>query len=236
MYMAQVETFAVSHNEERILPYFFRHYLQYGSVTIFDNYSTDRSIEICKEYGAHIFQFDSGGEFREDISTHLRNTCWKESKADWVFVVDVDEFVYHPDLIEILNMIDGTVLLPRMFNMYSDQFPTTEGQIYDEVKYGIEFNSKMSVFRPSEIKEMNYAPGMHFAHPEGNFKLNFTSPVIELHFKNLGQAYVNEKNAYLHSRQSEIARQNGWNWHYATTPEKAAFDFLVAKTKLIKVV
>lgn len=234
--MAQIETFAVSHNEERILPYFFRHYLQFGSVTIFDNYSTDRSIEICKEYGAHIFQFDSGGEFREDILTHIRNVCWKESKADWVIIVDVDEFVYHPNLAKRLESIKETVILPRMFNMYSDVFPTTEGQIYEEVNQGVEFNAKMAIFRPSEITDINYEPGMHFANPEGNFKLNFTSDIIEMHFKNLGQDYVNEKNTYLHSRQSEIARQNGWNWHYATTSDKVAFDFLVAKTKLIKVV
>ena len=234
--MAQIETFAVSHNEERILPYFFRHYLQYGSVTIFDNYSTDGSVEICKQYGAHIFQFDSGGEFREDILTHIRNICWKESKADWVFIVDVDEFVYHPFLMEILSTINGTVILPRMFNMYSDAFPITEGQIYEEVNHGVEFNSKMAIFRPSEIEEINYAPGMHFANPEGNFKLNFKSPIIEMHFKNLGQDYVNDKNAYLHSRHSEVNRQNRWNWHYQTTPEQVAHDFLMAKTKLIKVV
>jgi glycosyltransferase involved in cell wall biosynthesis len=232
----KIETFAVCHNEERILPYFLRHYLQYGSVTIFDNYSTDNSMEILKNFNVNIFQFDSGGEFREDILTHIRNVCWKESKADWCFVVDVDEFIYHPNLIKILETIEGTVILPRMFNMYSDVFPTTEGQIYDEVQHGVEFNSKMSIFRPAEISEMNYEPGMHFANPKGNYNLNFISSIIELHFKNLSQEYVNEKNAYLHARQSEIARINGWNWHYAATTEQVAKDFLIAKTKLIKVV
>ena len=230
-----VETFAVCHNEQVILPYFFRHYSQYGSVTIFDNNSTDNSIEIAKRNNAHIFQFSTDNEFREDILTNIRNICWKESKADWVMVVDIDEFVYHKNLIQILETIEGTVILPRMFNMYSDIFPTTEGQIYDEVKFGVEFNSKMSLFRPKEIKDINFEPGMHFANPEGNFNLNFTSPIIEMHFKNLGQEYVNNRNAYLNTRQSEVNRQNGWSWHLANTPEQTAQDFLIAKTKLIKV-
>lgn len=232
----KIETFAVCHNEQAILPYFFRHYSQYGSVTIFDNNSTDNSIEIAKRNNAHIFQFSTDNEFREDILTNIRNICWKESKADWVMVVDIDEFIYHKNLIQILETIEGTVILPRMFNMYSDIFPTTEGQIYDEVKFGVEFNSKMSLFRPKEIKDINFEPGMHFANPEGNFNLNFTSPIIEMHFKNLGQEYVNNRNAYLNTRQSEVNRQNGWSWHLANTPEQTAQDFLIAKTKLIKVI
>jgi hypothetical protein len=234
--MIKIETFAVCFNEQALLPYFFRHYSQYGSITIFDNYSTDSSVKIAKKNNAHIFQFGTDGEFREDILTNIRNICWKESKADWVMVVDIDEFIYHPDLINLLNHIDGTVILPRMFNMYSDEFPTTEVQIYDEVKYGIEFNSKMSLFRPKEVMEMNYEPGMHFAHPEGNFNLNFTSPIIEMHFKNLGQEYVNNRNSYLNTRQSEVNKQNGWSWHLSNTPEQTAEDFAIAKTKLIKVI
>jgi len=232
----KIETFAVCHNEEKILPYFIRHYSQFGSITIFDNYSTDNSVTIAKKSNVHIFQFSTDNEFREDILTNIRNICWKESKADWVMVVDIDEFIYHKNLIQILETIEGTVILPRMFNMYSDTFPTTEGQIYDEVKYGVEFNSKMSLFRPKELKEINYEPGMHFANPEGNFNLNFTSPIIEMHFKNLGQEYVNNHNAYINTRQSEVNRQNGWNWHLANTPEQTAQDFLIAKTKLIKVI
>jgi glycosyltransferase involved in cell wall biosynthesis len=232
----KVETFAVCHNEERMMPYFLKHYLQYGSVTIFDNFSTDNSIKIASENGANVFQFDSGGLFREDILTHIRNICWKESKADWVIVTDIDELVYHNDLVSILENIDGTVILPRMFNMYSDVFPSTEGQIYDEVQCGTEIRSKMCLFKPSEIKEMNFEPGNHFAHPEGNFKLNFTSPIINLHFKNLSEEYVIARNAYLHSRNSEENRSNNWNWHLSVTAEDVRKDFEHYRTRLIKVV
>jgi hypothetical protein len=231
-----IETFAVCFNEQALMPYFLKHYFQYGSVTIFDNYSTDNSVKIAEESGATIFQFDSGGEFREDILTHIRNICWKESKADWVIVTDIDELVYHKDLVKTLENIKESVILPRMFNMYSEVFPTTSGQIYDEVQYGVEFNSKMCLFKPSEIKEMNYDPGCHFAHPEGNFKLNFTSDIINLHFKNMSIDYVVARNAYLYSRNSQQNRDNGWNWHMAVTPEQTAKDFAIAKTKLIKVV
>jgi len=231
----KLETFAVCHNEERMLPYFLRHYTQYGSVTVFDNNSTDNSVAIARQYGAIVISFDTDNKFREDILTDIRNACWKDSRADWVIVTDVDELVYHPYLQSALSLSKATVLLPRMFNMYSDTFPVTEGQIYDEVQWGVEFNSKMSIFRPSEISAMNYDPGCHFAHPEGNFILDFTPQIINLHFKNMGQEYVNARNAYLHSRNSEENVKNGWNWHMAMTPEETAKQFEIAKTRLIKV-
>ena len=230
-----LETFAVCYNEERMMPYFMRHYSQYGSVTVFDNYSTDDSVKIAEEMGAIVFQFDSGGEFREDILTRLRNTCWKESTADWIIVTDIDELVYHKDLLKALQNIKGTVILPRMFNMYHDTFPTVKDQIYDEVKYGVEFNSKMSLFKRSEIEEMNYEPGCHFAHPTGNFELNFTSRIISMHFKNMGQEYVNSRNKELASRQSAVNRENNWNWHLFNNEEWVKKDFEIAQTKLIKV-
>jgi len=232
----KIETFTVCYNEEKMLPYFLRHYLQYGSVTIFDNYSTDNSIAIAKKYGAIVLPLETGGKFREDILTHIRNECWKESKADWVIVTDTDEFVYHSDLSLALSETLGTVILPRMFNMYYDRFPKTEGQIYEEVQWGVEFNSKMSLFRPDQIREMNYDPGCHFAHPIGNFILDFRSPIINLHFKNMGQEYVNQRNAELCSRNSEENVRNGWNWHIIMKSEDIANQFELAKTRLIKVI
>ena len=231
-----LETFAVCHNEEVILPYFLKHYSQYGSVTIFDNQSTDRSLEIIEISDAILFSYDSGGEFREDILTSIRNSCWKDSKADWVIVTDVDEFVYHGNLPLALKASKGTVILPRMFNMYSDQLPTTKGQIYDEIRWGVEFNSKMCLFRPGEIKEMNYDPGCHFAHPEGNFILDFKSPIINLHYKNLSLEYVINRNAYLNTRNSAVNKENGWNWHITETAEQTSKQFEIAKTRLIKVI
>lgn len=232
----KIETFALCYNEERMMHYFLRHYLQYGSVTIFDNHSTDNSVKIAEANGVNIFQYDSGGEFREDILTHIRNICWKESTADWVIVTDIDEFVYHNDLIKILSESPATVLLPRMFNMFSETFPQCDGQIYDEVKYGVEFQSKMCIFRPSEIREMNYEPGCHFARPEGNFILDFTTPIINLHFKNIGLDYVIERNQMLSNRLSAINRENHWGWHYTLSREEVIIFFTQQMQRLIKVI
>jgi hypothetical protein len=230
-----IETFAICYNEARMLPYFMRHYLQYGSVTIFDNQSTDDSVAIAKSLGATVFPFESDGEFRDDIMVHIKNICWKESRADWAIVGDIDEFTYHRNLVWALKHSEGTVIMPRMFQMYSDTFPTTEGQIYDEVKMGVEMRSKMCIFRPDQIMEMNYEVGCHHAYPEGNFIPNVRTEIVNLHFKNLGIDYVVSRNAELNARQSEVNKKHGWSFHIGASAEDTEQDFKEVQNKLIRI-
>lgn len=230
-----IEVFAVCYNEERLIPYFLRHYSQFAKVCIYDNESSDKSVSIAQAGGARVVSFNTGGEFREDVMVNIRNTCWKDSKADWVMMVDIDEFIYHSDMITALKNIKGTVIMPRMFNMYANSFPTTQGQIYDEVNMGIDMHGKMNTFRPSEIKEMNYDAGCHNAHPEGNFILNLKSDLLTLHFKYLSPEYLIWRNYTLNARQSDVNRANGWNWHFAESAESVLNNFRDTKPRLIKV-
>jgi len=232
----KIETFTFCYNEEKMLPYFLRHYSQYGSVTVFDNQSTDNSVNIAKQFGANIIEFNSDDKYREDILINLKNNCWKESSADWVIVADVDEIVYHKRLELALERSKGTVILPHMFEMFYNVFPTTSGQIYDEVKMGIELRSKMFLFRPDKIKNINYEPGCHFAKPEGEYILDVKSGIIAMHFKYLSLNYVIDRYEELYCRQSEENIANNWGWHMGRTPENFDDDFKDANTRLIKVI
>jgi len=45
-----IDVFTTCYNEEIILPYFIRHYKQFArNITIYDNMSTDNSINIIEE-------------------------------------------------------------------------------------------------------------------------------------------------------------------------------------------
>ena len=233
----KIDVFVVCYNEALLLPYFMRHYRQFAeNIFVYDNDSTDKSAEIAQKEGAKVCRLDTGGEFREDLQVELKNNCWKGSKADWVVVGDMDEFVYHEKLPVALKAIEGTVIMPRLFNMYADEFPTTEGQIYDEVNMGVDFQGKMNLFRPTEIKEMNYEAGCHNAHPEGNFVLNIKSDILTLHFRYLSISYVIWKNYNTNLRQSEVNRKNGWNWHFAESAESIVSNFRDMRPRLIKIV
>jgi len=232
----KIEVYAVCHNEEVLLPYFIRHYSQFAEITIFDNQSTDKSLDIIESNNIKLHSFDTQDLFREDILIDIRNNCWKDSGADWVIVTDVDEFVYHKNIIGLLQQTSATVVFPRMFNMFSFVMPTTQGQIYEEINMGVEFMGKMCLFSPKHITSMNFEAGNHIAHPEGNYILDVQSGIINMHFKNLCPEYVINRNAYLFSRQSEENKSNGWNWHTAETAEDTYTAFKNVKSLLIKVI
>jgi glycosyltransferase involved in cell wall biosynthesis len=231
-----IEIFAICYNEERILPYFLRHYQQFGPVTIFDNYSTDNSVSIALEAGATVIQYDSNGFLNDKIYIQIKNTCWKKSKADWVIVVDCDEFVYHPDLLKILQNSDFTAFTPRWYEMFSEDFPVTSGQIYDEVKQGYEAWPKLNLFRPTELTDINYEIGCHLAHPKGNVNLNYVeSGILTLHMRHLGKQYIINRNEMYAKRLSRENIKNGWGWHLTQPADilSEGFDKEFALTKKV---
>lgn len=222
----KIEVFAICYNEEKILPYFLRHYCQFADVYIYDNYSTDHSVEIAQKAGAKVHQYDSNDELNDAIYIQIKNNCWKGSKADWVIIVDTDEFVYSPIMLAILKNTDYTAFEPRWYEMFSQEFPVTDEQIYDVVEMGYEAWPKLNLFRPSEIKELNYEIGCHLVHPEGNVKLNYVeSDIKTLHMRHLGKQYIIDRNSMYASRLSEINKKNKWGWHLAQTAEEISKGF-----------
>ncbi|MGD0341564.1 MAG: glycosyltransferase family 2 protein [Bacteroidales bacterium] len=229
----KVDIFSLCHQEVKLLPYYMRHYSQYGQVYLYEGHSTDGTAELAKSLGAIIVPFDTGNEVRDDLFQNMKNNCWKNSDADWAIVCDMDEFIYHPDFLKYLETVQGTIIMPRTYEMMSDTFPTTTGQIYDEVKYGFEGSRKMFLFKPHELRGINYGAGAHAALPEGNVIINRDSEIICMHMRHLSIDYVVERNAYLSKRLSAINRQNRWGWH-TELPRKAIEDFYAQYRSTLK--
>lgn len=232
----KIEVYANVNNEERMIPYFMRHYTQFAHVILLENNSTDRTVEIAKSMGAEVWVYDMPDELNDQIFIDIKNQCWKKSDADWIMIVDADEFIYHPNIVKILETTNSTVFLPHMFNMFSEYFPTTTGQIYEEVTGGVDGGSKMNIFKRSEITDINYTVGCHSANPQGNVKLNVNSEIITLHMRNLSFEYVIERNARMSRRMSALNRQMKWGWHVDISPEEIKKHMVEEMCRLIKVV
>ena len=236
----KIDVYCLAHQEAKIMPYFMRHYSQFANVILMEGHSTDKTVEIAESYGARIMKIDSNNQIDDDKWTNLKNNCWKESAADWVIVCDADEFVYHPNLLQILETTESTVFMPRLFNMFSREFPTTNGQIYEEIGYGREGGAKMNLFKPSQVSEINYAIGCHDAKPldkSGNpIHPNISTPLMTLHMRHLSVEYVIAKNAYLFPRLSEINKKYSWGYHLAAQADEITRYFNNEMTALIKVV
>jgi len=136
----------------------------------------------------------------------------------------------------VLNKSVATVLAPPLFNMISEKFPTTEGQITEEVKMGISGGTKRNMFRPNEITEINYEPGCHGAAPKGTVIIDERTEIKTLHYRNLSKQYLIDRNAMSQKRLSEVNKKNGWGVHYATPVEELESFFdsqLLIATQII---
>jgi glycosyltransferase involved in cell wall biosynthesis len=201
-----------------MIPYLMRHYGEFAHVIFLESNSTDNTVCLAESLGAEVRQFLMPDELSDQTHVDVKNECWKGSEADWCMVVDADEFVYHPDLINILINTEATIIQPSFHNMFSEKFPKTKGQIYDEVQYGTAnggiWESKPIIFKPKEIQSMNWHPGSHYASPVGNVKFSYDSGIKILHMRFLSRKYVLDhyyKQAY---RMSEDNLKNKWALQY----------------------
>lgn len=226
--LMKIDVFAICYNEEIILPYFLRHYKQFArNITIYDNMSTDSSVDIMNVAGVKVVSYDSNNEFDESTYLKIKNNCWKDSDADWVIICDMDEFIYHPNLKTILENTTATHIITEGYEMLSEVLPIGDKQIYDEIKFGffkVDY-SKPCLFKPSGITESNFNPGCHTAKPEGNVISADDTRIKLLHYKYLNRNILISKYAHYAKRQSEEMKRKGWGNYQFWTPEILNFQF-----------
>lgn len=89
---------AFNWNESKLLPAFLKHYEQADKIYIYDNESTDNSVDIILAAGRDVISFSSDGKFDDTIHQNMRNEMWKKSigKTDYVIIQDLDEFLHFP--------------------------------------------------------------------------------------------------------------------------------------------
>lgn len=234
----KIDVFATCYNEQIILPYFLKHYKKFArNITIFDNMSTDNSVNIMNEYGVNVVPFNTNGKFEESVLMNIRNNCWKNSDADWVIVCDTDELIYHENLIDILSNTNATHIVTEGYEMMTENLPTTDGQIYEEIKTGY-FKpdySKPCLFKPSEITDSNFAPGSHTARPNGNIISINDSGIKLLHYKYLNRDVLINKYRHYAERQSDEMKRMGWGNYQEWTADvlNKQFDDWLAISKNI---
>jgi hypothetical protein len=167
-----VEIFTVIKNAEYILPFYLEHYTRNFpgcKINIFDNGSTDSSIQLCKEVGCNIIPFlEFVPLVKEHYLTDLKNNIWKGSKADWVIICDVDE-ILQINGEDLLDLTEVDIVQFRGFNMVD-----INDQKYPELfTHGLSAGMycKACLFRPS-IEEINYTPGAHGFEPDPKYKVS----------------------------------------------------------------
>jgi len=173
----QVHLYALCWNDADMLPFFFRHYDPLVSqYFIFDDHSSDGSLDLMRAHpNVEVEPFvrsDPDSFTLSELS--ISNECWKRSRgsADWVLVIDIDEHLFHPDLSKLLMRYKalGITIVPALgYQMISDEFPRSDALLCEAHTCGAPWDiySKLTLFDPSAITEIDYGEGRHHASPDG---------------------------------------------------------------------
>jgi hypothetical protein len=210
-----------------MLPYFFRHYDDIvDRYFVFDNGSTDGSLSLLEHHGrVEIEHFDVPGDSFVEEERRLANTIWRNSKADWVIVTEIDEHLYHPGLRDYLGRCayQGVTAIRAIgYEMLSDRFPTKAAPLFELVTTGARSipHDRLCIFNPKEIEESNFGLGRHTAEPTGRVVWPDTREVLLLHYKGLGMEYLIARSAELRQGLRSRDLAEGWGVHYTWSPEQ----------------
>lgn len=215
-------------NEEKILPYTLDYYSNFcEKIFIYDNMSDDNSDEIYKNYPkVEVIKWNSDNEINELNYIKIKTESYKErsrgGEVDWVIVCDCDEFLYHPNLINVLKDYKNKgVTVPKVcgHDMVSEIFPEYDGKLLtDKVKIGSNRYQPMCkniIFNPN--LDVNYGIGAH-SFSCNNAIFSNTEELKLLHYKFLGKDYVKKLYIDRAKRLSKFNKENKFGEHYFNLP------------------
>lgn len=165
----KVTAHLLAYNEQRIIPFSVRHFLTFcESVTVHDLGSQDRTREFAIKEGAKIRQWDCKGKTDDPLNSAIKSSCWANDDTDWFICGDADELLWFPQGAEAsLDAYEKQQLAfvkPHGFEMTSETFPTTKGQIYEEVKWGARddhWYGKVNLFSKKRVASTEIGMGAH---------------------------------------------------------------------------
>jgi len=220
-----INIFLLCFNESALLPHTVNHYKKYlpsCKITIYDNESTDNSVEIAKNLGCNVFSFSSNNIHDEDLQIELRNSIWKNCNSGWIIVADMDEFLCVTETELMKEMKLGTTILQiHGYDMIgeSETIDLTDIDLQKINKYiKNHLEGKNLCFLREKIIDMNYGAGSHTCEPSGN--LVYSSKVyINKHMSTLGLNFLINKQIKRYERNEKM-RLKGWNIHYTQDIDK----------------
>ena len=227
--MNQVWLYTMSWNEERMLPFFFRHYdCWVDRYIVYDDGSTDRTLAMLAEHPkVDVRRFERTMPDSFVISaTLLQNEMWKAARghAAWAVITAIDEHLYHPDMPGYLAACrrGGISAIPALgFQMLADGFPTGVQRLAETHRIGAPYDemNKLSIVDPNLIDETHFTLGRHSAQPAGGVAYPESDKVVNLHYKYMGRDYLRARHAMLLGGLGKIDKAAGLGSHYAQPDE-----------------
>lgn len=219
-----ITIFILCHNEEILLPHTIKHYKTYlpdCKIVIFDNKSTDKSVEIALSHGCKVISWNSN-EIDDYRYLIIKNNCWKK-ETGWVIVCDMDEWLCVTQEELIKEQSDNTFILSvHGYNMIGESkrvgLEDIDLHAIKKSVYCPDENKSLCFYRPA-IREINYRLGAHTCNPVFNVQTKYSKIYINKHMNYLGLPFFMNKMKKRFERSKRM-RKRGLAYHYINNLEK----------------
>jgi len=225
-----ITVYTICYNEEFMLPHFIRHYrLMFPdcNIVVYDNESTDRTVEIAHEHYCTVKTYTTGGKLDDLTYLEIKNNCWRDAPTDWVLVADCDEFLDIDRLeLKMLQNYGATIVKADGYNMVN----MNDDMNFNSINHGVRATSydKIYLFNRKFINEINYGAGAHNANPVGKVFRSYHSYLCR-HYKYINPDYMVARHKVFASRLSEKNLEKGYGGHYLYSEEQIRNEFADAR-------
>jgi len=198
--------------ESKMMPFFLRHYApQVDKLIMLDGDSDQETRAMILQQPHAIIQPTPFLDRKYDDLEFVRyiERLYKEARghADWVMVVDVDEFLYFDGkpirkALENLRAFGFRAVQPYGYQMVADEFPEDDGrQLPEIITNGFQdrIYNKMLAFDPA--LDVRWSVGRHSCAIGDGYQPYMFGKL--LHYRWFGEQYHIERNARNHARKSQ---------------------------------
>jgi len=225
------------YNEALILPYFLKHYEYLDEIhVIYETDSTDNTLQLLNNAANVVIEYAHIKTGNDAIDkTDLINQAFYGTDADWVYVLDPDEFIFPPNETpaDFLGRQNHDVVRAAMFQVYRHRtdkdldpsLPVISQRIHGDpdifstvVRPKRDTNAqyiKPIVVRPS--KKIRFQPGKHRL--EGNVTIS-SEFYLGAHWTMADQTIATVRRLQIKSRQSERQKALGMGWQHDDVTEE----------------
>ena len=225
------------YNEALILPFFLRHYVYLDEIhVLYETDSTDDSLEVLNHAPNVVIEkchIEGGMDDIEKVE--MMNRAVQSVRADWVYVVDPDEFVFPPygSPRDFLARQTRDVVLSTMFQVYRHRtdkdldptLPPIPQRVHGDLELFSTENQanrasntvyiKPNVVRPSKL--IRFLPGHHQI--EGNPRAS-SENYVGAHWQMADPSIAILRRMERKARISERNRARNMGWqHYNVTED-----------------
>jgi len=214
-----INVFLLCYNETALLPHTIKHYKKYMpscKITIYDNESTDNSVELAKSLGCEVISWSSGNIIDDYKYKDIKNNKWKDVKSGWIIMADMDEFlcVTESELLDEKNK--GTSILRvegRDMIGESEFIDLSDIDLQEIRKYKKNTSENKNLcFLRDKIVNIFYNHGAHKCNPTG--KVQYSSKIyINKHMNYMGLNFLIDKMTKRYERSASM-RTDGLATHY----------------------